>query len=207
MNRMARAGPPIFRKQPLRGSAGLFRGADHMAQDYAKPPRSAGPLARREGREIFCDFGDLEGGQRERIRIPVTIEALPVPDIKASPPMVTGTAENILTNFDFTLENFARVFDGKAFWQALYVTLFYTIFGTIGALVMGLFAALLLNKSFRGQGILRGLYLFPYVAPVIAVAFTWVTLFDPFSGSANALLVQMGWWTRRSTFSARNRWP
>ena len=37
-----------------------------------------------------------------------------------------------------------------------------------------------------------GLYLFPYVAPVIAVAFSWVTLFDPFSGSVNALLVQMG---------------
>ena len=30
------------------------------------------------------------------------------------------------------------------------------------------------------------------MAPVIAVAFTWVTLFDPFSGSANALLLQMG---------------
>ena len=59
--------------------------------------------------------------------------------------------------------------------------------------LVGLFAALLLNKDpFKGQGILRGLYLFPYVAPVIAVAFTWVTLFDPFSGSANALLVQMG---------------
>ena len=62
----------------------------------------------------------------------------------------------------------------------------------MGALIVGLFAALLLNKSFRGQGILRGLYLFPYVTPVIAVAFTWVTLFDPFSGSANALLLQMG---------------
>ena len=39
---------------------------------------------------------------------------------------------------------------------------------------------------------LRGLYLFPYVAPVIAVAFAWIILFDPFSGSANALLIQMG---------------
>lgn len=38
---------------------------------------------------------------------------------------------------------------------------------------------------------MRGLFLFPYVAPVIAVAFTWITLFDPFSGSANALLLQM----------------
>jgi len=58
--------------------------------------------------------------------------------------------------------------------------------------VVGLFAALLLNKSFAGKGILRGLYLFPYVSPIIAVAFTWVALLDPFSGSLNALLVQMG---------------
>ncbi|MEO0692694.1 MAG: sugar ABC transporter permease, partial [Pseudomonadota bacterium] len=48
------------------------------------------------------------------------------------------------------------------------------------------------NKSFRGKGVLRGLYLFPYVSPIIAVAFTWVTLLDPFSGSLNALLIQMG---------------
>ena len=59
-------------------------------------------------------------------------------------------------------------------------------------MVVGLFAALLLNKEFRGQGVLRGLYLFPYVAPVIAVAFSWLILFDPFSGSANELLIQMG---------------
>ena len=144
---------------------------------------------------LFCDFGTLEGGQRERIRIPVTVDGEPdaFEDlIEGSEPAVTGSGPSVLTNFEFSLENFARVFDGDEFWGVLWVTLFYTVFGTIGALVMGLFAALLLNKSFKGQGIIRGLYLFPYVAPVIAVAFTWVTLFDPFSGSANALLVQMG---------------
>ena len=143
---------------------------------------------------LYCDFGDWEGGMREQIRIPVTadagyFEAAPATD---SAPVMTGQARNILTNFDFTLENFARVFDGREFWAVLGVTVFYTVFGTLGALVMGLFAAMLLNKSFRGQGILRGLYLFPYVAPVIAVAFAWILLFDPFSGSANALLIQMG---------------
>ena len=56
------------------------------------------------------------------------------------------------------------------------MTLFYTFFGTAGALIVGLFAAMLLDKSFRGQGILRGLYLFPYVAPVIAVAINQHTL-------------------------------
>ncbi|MTI02384.1 carbohydrate ABC transporter permease [Roseibium sp. RKSG952] len=148
-----------------------------------------------DGKDLFCDFGTLDGGQRERIRIPVTVDGDPdafEEIVEDSEPRLTGSGPNVLTNLEFSLENFARVFDGSEFWGVLWVTLFYTVFGTIGALVMGLFAALLLNKSFRGQGFIRGLYLFPYVAPVIAVAFTWVTLFDPFSGSANALLVQMG---------------
>jgi multiple sugar transport system permease protein len=153
------------------------------------------PRCEIAGGTLSCDFGDWEGGYRERLMIPVIVEQAFFDaglDVDASEAVLTGKAENILTNTEFTLENFARIFDGDEFWSVLGVTLFYTVFGTIGALVMGLFAAMLLNRSFRGQGILRGLYLFPYVAPVIAVAFSWILLFDPFSGSANALLLQMG---------------
>ena len=143
---------------------------------------------------INCDLGDLEGGARDEIEVFVATENQDALEeaIEASIPSMTGSGNNILTNFEFTGENFVRVFDGSEFWNVLWVTIFYTVFGTIGALLFGLFAALLLNKEFRGQGLLRGLYLFPYVAPVIAVAFAWIILFDPFSGSANALLVQMG---------------
>ncbi|EAQ04274.1 putative integral membrane binding protein dependent transportprotein [Pseudooceanicola batsensis HTCC2597] len=148
-----------------------------------------------EGREITCDFGDIEGGFRASVEVPVAgdeDEEVLEAAAEGSAPVVTGQASHVLTDGTFTLANFARIFDGEAFWRVLGVTLFYTFFGTAGALLVGLFAALLLDRSFRGQGILRGLYLFPYVAPVIAVAFTWVTLFDPFSGSANALLLRMG---------------
>ena len=147
------------------------------------------------GRALDCDFGDVEGGWRADIRLPATVTAayLEAPaENDADPAVVRGGGEFVLTNAEFTLENFARVFSGRDFGSVLWATTFYTVVGTVGALGVGLFAALLLNRSFRGQGILRGLYLFPYVAPVIAVAFTWVTLFDPFSGSANALLQQMG---------------
>ena len=153
------------------------------------------PRCTLEGRDLFCDLGDWEGGFRDRIRIPVTVAPAfldAASDVRDTPVRVTGTADNVLTSLSFTAANFARVFDGAEFWNVLGVTMFYTVFGTLGALVMGLFAALLLDNSFRGQGILRGLYLFPYVAPVIAVAFTWVLLLDPFSGSVNALLIQMG---------------
>ena len=148
-----------------------------------------------DGRNLFCDFGDLEAGYRERIKIPFSatqafIDADPNP--RDSVAQMTGNSSSVLFDATFTLDNFVKIFDGREFWTVIGATVFYAVFGTIGALVVGLFAALLLNKSFRGQGILRGLFLFPYVAPVIAVAFTWVTLFDPFSGAANALLIQMG---------------
>ena len=147
-----------------------------------------------DGAILFCDFGTLEPGYNERFRIAATATDADAMEEAAegSEPSVTGSAPSVLTDFTFTFENFTRIFDGDEFWGVLGVTLFYTVFGTVGALLVGLFAALLLNKSFRGQGILRGLYLFPYVAPIIAVAFSWLILFDPFSGSANALLVQMG---------------
>ncbi|EKE70835.1 carbohydrate ABC transporter permease [Celeribacter baekdonensis] len=144
---------------------------------------------------LRCDLGDWEGGFRDTLTIPVVTEQAffdQATDVETSPVEVDGKASFVLTNGDFTFKNFVSVFDGGEFWSVLGVTLFYTIFGTLGAMIMGLFASLLLNHSFRGQGILRGLYLFPYVAPVIAVAFAWILLFDPFSGSANALLIQMG---------------
>ena len=105
---------------------------------------------------------------------------------------MTGDSENILTNAELTLDNFRKVFEASEFWGVLKVTIYYTVFGTGGALILGLFAALLMNQAFRGRALLRGLFLFPYVAPVIAVAFTWVVLLDPFSGALNAILQQMG---------------
>lgn len=143
---------------------------------------------------LTCTFGDVDGGWREVIEIPATATADfdPEFEVRDTTPDITASASSVLTDGTFTLRNFARIFDGDEFWDVLYATIFYTVIGTVGAIVMGLFAAMLLDKSFKGQGILRGLYLFPYVAPVIAVAFAWIILFDPFSGSANALLIQMG---------------
>ncbi len=148
-----------------------------------------------DGSLFSCSIGDLEGGKRDRIRIEVTATASylanPV-NPRDSKAEAFGDADNVLTNFEFTADNFSRIFSADEFWHVLRVTLYYTIFGTVGALVLGLWAAQLLSVSFKGRSILRGLFLFPYVAPVIAVAFTWVVLLDPFSGTLNSILQQMG---------------
>lgn len=144
---------------------------------------------------LTCDLGDVPGGFRDRISLDVEASAqylnAPV-NPRDSEPEIHGTTDNILTNFEFTLANFAKIFTSDEFWSVLRVSMYYTVFGTVGALVLGLFAAQLLNTVFPGRNILRGLFLFPYVAPVIAVAFTWVVLLDPFSGALNSLLQQMG---------------
>ena len=162
----------------------------------ASPSRLLPETCALDGVALRCALGTLEGGDRVTLEIPAVlsgdVDRLETQIEDATPAVVTGDADNILTSLEFTWENFREVFDAREFWAVIWATLFYTVVGTFGALIVGLFAALLLNKSFRGQGVLRGLYLFPYVAPVIAVAFTWVILLDPFSGSVNALLVQMG---------------
>ena len=153
------------------------------------------PRCTLSGQELICAVGGLGGGERIDVELSMVADAAyladPVPP-RDSAPAVSGTASNVLLNTEFTFDNFARIFDSREFWTVLWTTLAYTVFGTLGAMILGLFAAQLLNTKFAGRSILRGLFLFPYVAPVIAVAFTWLILLDPFSGTFNAILQRMG---------------
>lgn len=61
------------------------------------------------------------------------------------------------------------------------------------AVTVGLVAALLLNRPFRGRGLTRAVFLFPYVAPIVAVAFVWRWILDPRpSGVVNDILMRLG---------------
>lgn len=147
-------------------------------------------------RDIFCNFGTIEAKGRFNLEIPVIVTADYLKNpvrLRDTEVIFTGDSNNILTSFEFTLDNFRKVFSSDEFWKVLRVSLYYTIFGTLGALVLGLFAAQILNTAFRGRAVLRGLFLFPYVAPVIAVAFAWILLLDAGpGGTLNAMLMHMG---------------
>jgi multiple sugar transport system permease protein len=146
-----------------------------------------------DGIILRCDLGDLEPKARGKIRIEVASAdnfSGSKEIFRASEPQLEFTSYNILTSFDFTFANFSKIFSAAEFWDVLKVSVYYTVFGTAGALIVGLFAAQIMKRSFPGRSLVRGLLLFPYVAPVIAVAFSWVVLFDPFSGIVNAMLVQ-----------------
>ncbi|MBN2469250.1 MAG: sugar ABC transporter permease [Anaerolineae bacterium] len=98
------------------------------------------------------------------------------------------------------LENYRAVFDDFAFkwqgwnqWGAAVTTVVYAFISSVLTLVVGLIAAMVLNRPFVGRGLARGIFLFPYVAPVVSVAFVWRWILDPRpSGVLNHWLISLG---------------
>lgn len=62
------------------------------------------------------------------------------------------------------------------FYPMIFRTLGYTLASTVSAIFFGLVAALIVREAFPGRAIFRGFLLFPYIAPVISVAFIWKIL-------------------------------
>ena len=146
-----------------------------------------------ENDKLFCKLGEIAPKAFGKIVLTITKNEFWNNNVnpKFHKPKATYNSTNILTSLEFTLDNFKKIFSASEFWDVLKVSIYYTFFGTAGALLIGLFTAQIVNKSFKGRPFIRGLLLFPYVSPVIAVAFSWVILFDPYSGIVNSLLIQM----------------
>jgi len=111
-----------------------------------------------------------------------------------------------LFKFNFTLENFQKVFSDPDFVPALLTTLIYTIAGSALSILLGLIAALLVHGEFRGRSLLRGLFISPYIAPVVAVAFTWSFILDPQLGVLNWLAVDRGLLAQPVPFLSQRWW-
>ena len=95
---------------------------------------------------------------------------------------------------EYTLRNYDLLLSSSGFLEAARTTLIYSVFGTAGAILMGLAAALLVRSSFRGRGLVRGAMLLPWVAPVVAVTFIWRVLLSPQLGFVNAVGTDfLGW--------------
>jgi multiple sugar transport system permease protein len=117
-----------------------------------------------------------------------------------------------LWSFDLTLDNYLTVLRGRNFLPIFQTTLIYTVGGALLAIVGGLLAALLVNEPFPGRNIFRGFLLFPYIAPVVAVAFTWRMMLNAQFGIVNQFLDQpIDFFSQRfmtlSLLGLEVRWP
>ncbi len=106
---------------------------------------------------------------------------------------------------EYTLRNYDLLLSSSGFLEAARTTLLYSVLGTAGAIALGLAAALLVRRPFRGRGLVRGVLLLPWVAPVVAITFVWQILLSPQLGFVNAVGTEMLGWERPVPFLSQER--
>jgi multiple sugar transport system permease protein len=89
------------------------------------------------------------------------------------------------------LDNYATVLRSDTFWDVTVNTLIWTVFSTFFAFVLGLGAALALNREFLGRGLVRGLLLIPYVISAVAASFVWRWIYHSDYGVIGALATEL----------------
>jgi len=90
------------------------------------------------------------------------------------------------------LANFKEVFSLSQFTVMITVTAIYTIATVGGKMVVGLGTALLVNRKFRGRGIVRAIMVIPWAMPTLVVCIVFRVALDPSYGLINLMLINLG---------------
>jgi multiple sugar transport system permease protein len=90
------------------------------------------------------------------------------------------------------LDNFRRLAVDPIFHAVVWNTCWYTLVTTIFKLALGLWLALLLNRSFKFKAFTRAFILLPFIIPTVLSTFAWKWMFDPTFSVLNWMLYQTG---------------
>ena len=90
------------------------------------------------------------------------------------------------------LDNFIHVLTDGAFHAALVRVAYFMAVAIVAVLVVGLIFALVLNRDFRGRGLLRTVIIIPWAIPPVVSGHAWRWIFNGEYGALNGLLLQLG---------------
>ena len=90
------------------------------------------------------------------------------------------------------LENYIYLWGDPEFWTSLWLGVVYSFWTILFQLILGVAAALVLNESFAGRGLVRGIVLFPYMIPTIVAVILWKWLLNDTYGVVNYWLLALG---------------
>jgi glucose/mannose transport system permease protein len=82
------------------------------------------------------------------------------------------------------LDNYRQLLSDETFHNDSIHLVIFTVVFMIGALAMGIFMALLLDKGVRGEGVYRAIFLFPMAISFIATGIIWRWLLNSDSGES-----------------------
>lgn len=102
------------------------------------------------------------------------------------------------------ITNYKELFDEPGFSADLSHTLLFTVVSVTFEIVVGLALAVVLNKKFKGRGIVRAAILIPWAVPTVVSAMLWKTMVDPQDGLVNYVLRTLHLPGAGVTWSANN---
>jgi len=90
------------------------------------------------------------------------------------------------------LDNYRTALGDESWYNALRVTSLVVVASVAVELVLGMIIALLVNRAFRGRGIVRASVLVPWALTTVVSARMWAWIYDGRYGVANDLLMRLG---------------
>lgn len=90
------------------------------------------------------------------------------------------------------LGNYRELAADSRFWNALKVTVVYTVAVAVGQVLLGLAVAYRLRRTSWYASLLRTAYFFPFIASLVVVGIIWKFLLDPQVGLVDAWLGDLG---------------
>ncbi|WP_077596054.1 carbohydrate ABC transporter permease [Oceanobacillus kimchii] len=102
--------------------------------------------------------------------------------IEQTADLTGATSETILQSNFIGFKNYGKYLQDSRMWGALWNTTFFTVITVALELVIGVCIALLINRAFKGRGIIRASVLIPWAIPTAVAAMMWGFLFDGQSG-------------------------
>lgn len=113
---------------------------------------------------------------------------------------------NVWQNGFAGFKNFHKMFaEDDIFKLSIGITLKWVVVEIILQLVLGLLIALLLNRAFRGRGLIRTVSLLPWAVSGVLITMLWTLMYDQNNGLFNDLLKRMGLITQNIAWLADNR--
>jgi multiple sugar transport system permease protein len=163
--------------------------AEQAVADSAPPP----PRTRRRRRELLPYL----------LLLPAVVLELLIHII----PMLAGVGISFLGLTEFYLSNWrAAPFvgtsnyagalnlnqaTGQALLHSFTVTVLYTILVLAISWTLGMAAAILTQRAFRGRGLVRTVFLIPFALPVFASVITWNFMLQQDTGAVNQVLLAL----------------
>jgi sorbitol/mannitol transport system permease protein len=90
-------------------------------------------------------------------------------------------------------DNYNTLLHDHFFGQAVWVSIQLTVFPVLGSLVLGTAFALLLDRKFLGQGVVRTLLITPFLLMPVVIGLIWKNqMFDSLYGVVNWFIEKLG---------------